>query len=123
MNDDIKRDNLETEFEHYDRQRQEVFRLLQNIECLIIESHPAIADSNAGKPGFNNKEGKPYRNSFSSLLSLCKQYLNEGGEPTDVSNLLTEIRNAYSHNRYVKSESKDLDIRSLSLPEVAEYEK
>lgn len=121
VNDDIKRDNLETEFEHYDRQRQEVFRLLQNIERLIIESHPAIADSNAGKPGFNNKEGKPYRNSFSSLLSLCKQYLNEGGEPTDVSNLLTEIRNAYSHNRYVKSESKDLDIRSLSLPEVADH--
>ena len=120
-NGDIKRDNLETEFDHYDRQRQEVFRLLQKIERLIIKSHPALADSNAGKPGFYNKEGKPYRNSFSSLLSLCKQYLNEGGKPTDVSDLLTEIRNAYSHNRYVKSESENLDIRSLSLPEVSDH--
>lgn len=121
MNGDIKREKLETEFDHYDRQRQEVFRLLQKIESLIIMSHPALADSNAGKPDFYDKEGKPYRNSFSSLLSLCKQYLNEGGKPTDVSCLLTEIRNAFSHNRYVKSESENLDIRSLSLPEVADH--
>ena len=120
-NGDIKRDDLETEFDHYDRQRQEVFRLLQNIERLIIKSHPALANSNAGKPEFYDENGKPYRNSFSSLLFLCKQYLSEGGEPTDVSNLLTEIRNAFSHNRYVKSQDKQLDIRTLSLPEVADH--
>ena len=118
---DIKRDNLETEFDHYDRQRQEVFRLLQEIERLIIKSHPAIANNNAGKPEFYDKDGKPYRNSFSSLLSLCKQYLNEDGNPSDVSILLTEIRNAFSHNRYVKSQNKLLDIRTLSLPEVADH--
>lgn len=118
---DIKRDNLETEFDHYDRQRQEVFRLLQEIERLIIKSHPALANNNAGKPEFYDKDGKPYRNSFSSLLSLCKQYLNEDGNPSDVSILLTEIRNAFSHNRYVKSQNKLLDIRTLSLPEVADH--
>lgn len=120
-NGDIKRDELETEFDHYDHQRQEVFRLLQKIERLIIKSHPALADSNAGKPEFYDENGTPYRNSFSSLLLLCKQYLSEGGEPTGVSNLLTEIRNAFSHNRYVKSQDKQLDIRTLSLPEVADH--
>jgi len=119
-NGDIKRENLETEFDHYDCQRHEIFRLIQEIERQIIKSHSILANSNVGKPSFYDENGKAYRNSFSGLLSLCKQYLNEGGKPTDVSNLLTEIRNAFSHNRYVKSQNKQLDIRTLSLPKVAD---
>ena len=117
---DIKRENLENEFDHYDRQRREVFRLLQAIEREIIKANPAISDRNAGKKGFYDEDGKPYRNSFRSLLSLCKKYVDEQGDLNDLSNLLAEIRNAFSHNRYAMNSKEPLDICKLSLPQVAD---
>lgn len=120
---DIKRENLENEFDHYDRQRREVFRLLQAIEWEIIKANPAISDENAGKEGFYYYEDgkrKPYRNSFRNLLSLCKKYVNEQGNLNDLSNLLNEIRNAFSHNRYARNNKAPLDISKLSLPQVAD---
>ena len=117
---DIKREDLESEFDHYDRQRREVFRLLQAMEREIIKANPAISDKNAGKEGFYDEDGKPYRNSFRSLLSLCKKYIDEKGNLNDFSNLLTEIRNAFSHNRYVQNSKEPLDISKLLLPQVAD---
>ena len=117
---DIKRENLENEFDHYDRQRREVFRLLQAIEREIIIANPAISDKNAGKEGFYAEDGKPYRNSFRSLLSLSKKYVDEQGNLNDLSNLLTEIRNAFSHNRYARNAKEPLDISKLLLPQVAD---
>lgn len=117
---DIKRENLENEFDHYDRQRREVFRLLQAIELEIIKANPALSDKNAGNADFYYKKGKPYRNSFSSLLSLCKKYVKEKTELNDLGKLLVEIRNAFSHNRYAQNTKDPLDVSKLSLPQVAD---
>lgn len=114
----IDRNCLEEELDHYDRQRHQVFEIIQAIERRIIELHPEVKNPHSDK--FNYAErNMPYLNSFSGLLSLCKEYLKENGDPNDVSKLLVEIRNAYSHNRYVESSLTELDITKMLPPQVA----
>ena len=116
----IERSNLEDEFDSYDRKRLKVFAVLQDIERQIIAQHPELADKNAGGSGFRDADGKPYRNSFSGLLSLCKQYLATEGKLNDLGYGIVDIRNAFSHNRYTSNDNKKIDISKMSLPQVAE---
>ena len=127
----IRREELEQELDFYDRRRHEVFALLQDIERRIISENPSVQDGNARGEGFyydktvgNKTEKIAYRNNFYGLLSLCNRYLaseNNSTEPelTEEGNMLVEIRNAFSHNRYVKSLTDPINISMLSLPEVA----
>ena len=119
----IERTDLEDELDIYDRKRLKVFAVLQAIEHRIIREHPELADSNANGHGFFDSEGKPYRNSFSGLLTLCKQYLaSEEKEKVlnDLGYSIVDIRNAFSHNRYTSSDNKKIDISKMTLPQVAE---
>ena len=119
----IERQNLEEELDNYDRKRLKVFAVLQAIERRIIKEHPELADSNVGGQGFCDTDGKPYRNSFSGLLSLCKQYLATEEKEKVLNELgygIVDIRNAFSHNRYTSSDNKKIVISKMSLPQVAE---
>ena len=116
----IDRTNLEKELDSYDRKRLKVFAVLQAIEHKIIKDHPELTDSNAGGQGFCDTDGKPYRNSFSGLLSLCKQYLATENKINDLGYSIVDIRNAFSHNRYTSNDNKKIDISTMSLPQVAE---
>ena len=116
-NEIIDRDNLESELDSYDQKRRKVFAILQDIERIIIKNNPEVKNSSNDK--FIDKDGKIRLNHFSGLLNLCKEYLKDNGDPNDVSELLVEIRNAFSHNRYVYSDNKLLKIKKISLPEVA----
>lgn len=116
----IDRSNLEKELDSYDRKRLKVFAVLQAIERKIIKEHPELADSNAGGQGFCDTDGKPYRNSFSGLLSLCKQYLATEDKLNDLGYGIVDIRNAFSHNRYTSTDNKKIDISKMTLPQVAE---
>ena len=121
--DVIDRTDLEIELDIYDRKRIKVFAVLQAIERRIIDEHPELADSNANGQGFCNIDGKPYRNSFSGLLSLCKQYLATEGKEKVLNDLgygIVDIRNAFSHNRYTSSDNNKIDISKMTLPQVAE---
>lgn len=117
--DIIERSKLEDELDSYDRNRLKVFAILQAIERRIINEHPELADKNAGGQGFYDADGKPYRNSFSGLLSLCKQYLANDNELNDLGYGIVDIRNAFSHNRYTNSDNNNIDISNMTLPQVA----
>ena len=119
------REDLERELERYDNSRPEIFRVLQEIERDIIHEHQsALCDENYGKEGFGYTDDKgdymSYRNNFSRLLTLCDQYRKADGMPNEQAEIFTEIRNSYSHNRYVKELCKLIEAGDLSLPNVAE---
>lgn len=111
--------DLIMELSSYDQQRLKVFSIVQAIERAIINQHPELADSNANGPGFIGPKGKPYRNSFSSLLTLCKQYLKTEGVLNDLGCSLDDVRNAFSHNRYTDNDNKCIDISKMTLPQIA----
>lgn len=115
----VERDDLEKELDSYDRQRLKVFAVLQAIENKIIKEHPELNDNNAGGLGFCDADGKPYRNSFSGLLSLCEQYLASEDELNELGYGIVDIRNAFSHNRYTSSDNLKVDISKMTLPQVA----
>lgn len=119
------REDLEKELEKYDNTRPEIFKVLQQIERSIIRDHQdSLCDENADKEGFSyiDDDGnlKPYRNNFFHLLTLCDQYCKTDGNPNEQAIILSEIRNSYSHNRYVKDLCKLIEAGKLTLPKVAE---
>lgn len=81
---EIEREALEKEFENYDLTRPEIFGAIHQIEREIIEAHKI--DKN-----------DPIKINFRRLLSL------KNGDATNLdedSEIIIEIRNAFSHNRY-----------------------
>ena len=81
---EIEREALEREFENYDLTRPEIFGAIHQIEREIIEAHKI--DKN-----------DPIKINFRRLLSL------KNGDATNLdedSEIIIEIRNAFSHNRY-----------------------
>ena len=119
------REDLEKELERYDNSRTDIFEVLQQIERSIIQGcESALCDENYGKDGFgytdDKGEYKSYRNNFSRLLTLCDQYRRADGMPNEQAEILSRIRNAYSHNKYVEKLCQLIEEGKLSLPNVAE---
>ena len=110
----ISHTDLMSELAAYDQIRSTVFRLIQNIEQLIINQTPVLQDS--ASPDFWAREGLPKRNNFASLLDLLDK-LNGVELTTNERKLLVAIRNAFSHNSYNIDLSQIRDVKKL--PEVA----
>ncbi|MCR5851429.1 MAG: type VI-B CRISPR-associated RNA-guided ribonuclease Cas13b [Bacteroidaceae bacterium] len=110
----IRHTDLMSELAAYDQKRSTVFKLIQQIEALIVKGNDAL--NNPDSPDFWAKPGLPKRNNFSSLLELI-DHLNQTALNTEERTLLVAIRNAFSHNSY------NLDLSQIAgvkhLPEVA----
>lgn len=110
----IRHTDLMSELAAYDQKRSTVFKLIQQIEALIVKGNDAL--NNPDSPDFWAKPGLPKRNNFSSLLELI-DHLNQTALTTEERTLLVAIRNAFSHNSY------NLDLSQIAgvkhLPEVA----
>ena len=110
----IRHTDLMSELAAYDQHRSTVFKLIQQIENLIIEKNTALKSPDS--EDFWVKEGLPRRNNFASLLELIEQ-LNDHNLTDDERKLLVAIRNAFSHNSY------NIDFTLINsikhLPEVA----
>lgn len=110
----IRHTDLMSELAAYDQHRSTVFKLIQQIENLIIEKNAAL--KNPDSEDFWVKEGLPKRNNFASLLELI-DHLNNVALTDDERKLLVAIRNAFSHNSYNIDFSLIKDVKHL--PEVA----
>jgi len=116
----IKREDIDDELDEYDRNRKEIFAKIHAIEKLIINAHAdQLDDSNAGKEGFVNEDGEPYRTNFRSLLSLVESIRIDRKKLTKEGELIVETRNAFSHNKYIEQLKDIADEKGLTLPEVA----
>lgn len=95
---EIDRGTLESEFGEYDVMRPEVFRLIHDIERSIYERFRAQFEAKVPEVYyFTGANGKAQRlNNFNNLLSLATDAL-------DAHELLTEVRNAFSHNRFTRT--------------------
>ena len=118
---DITRDDLEAEFESYDRERLEVFANVHKIEQMILERHRELKDKNS--PHFyyydENGELKAKRGNFNKLLEYS--HILEDSDSAEAVN----IRNAFSHNSY-KGQGKykgkvleQIDIPTKSIGDIA----
>jgi len=110
----IRHTDLMSELAAYDQHRSTVFKLIQQIENLIIERNKAL--KNPESEDFWVKEGLPKRNNFASLLELIDQ-LNNVALTDEERKLLVAVRNAFSHNSYNIDFSLIKDVKHL--PEVA----
>lgn len=110
----IRFGDLMGELASYDRKRSEIFRLMQQIEAIAMNSDAALQDPNDSR--FWAHEGLPKRNSFAAMVALLDQ-LNETPMLPEQRTLLVAIRNAFSHNTY------NIDLSTIQevkhLPEVA----
>ena len=110
----IRFGDLMGELASYDRKRSEIFRLMQQIEAIAMNSDAALRDPNDSR--FWAHEGLPKRNSFKAMVALLDQ-LNETPMQPEQRTLLVAIRNAFSHNTY------NIDLSTIQevkhLPEVA----
>lgn len=110
----IRHTDLMSELAAYDQHRSTIFKLIQQIENLIIEKNEALR--NPDNAAFWAKEDLPKRNNFASLLELIDQ-LNNVTLTDEERKLLVAIRNAFSHNSYNIDFSLIRDVKHL--PEVA----
>ena len=110
----IRHTDLMSELAAYDQTRSTIFKLIQQIEELIIEKNDVL--NNPESEDFWVKDDLPKRNNFASLLKLIDQ-LNNVSLTDDERNLLIAIRNAFSHNSYNIDFSLIKDVKHL--PEVA----
>lgn len=110
----IRHTDLMSELASYDQNRSTIFKLIQQIEGLIIKKNEVL--NNPDDKDFWVREGLPKRNNFASLLELIDQ-IDYVALTDDERNLLVAIRNAFSHNSY------NLDLSLIEnanhLPEVA----
>ncbi len=110
----ISHTDLMSELAAYDQKRSTVFKLIQQLEALIIKQNEQL--NNPDSPDFWAKEGLPKRNNFASLLELTEK-LNEIALSAEERTLLVAIRNAFSHNSYNINLSLIKDVKHI--PEVA----
>ena len=110
----IRHTDLMSELAAYDQYRSTIFKLIQNIEDLIIKSNAVLKDPESD--GFWAHKDLAKRNNFASLLELINQ-LNNVELTDDERKLLVAIRNAFSHNSYNIDFSLIKDVKHL--PEVA----
>ena len=110
----IRHTDLMSELAAYDRNRSTIFKLIQQIEELIIEKNEVL--KNPELEGFWAHEGLPKRNNFASMLDLIDQ-LNNVTLTEDERKLIVAIRNAFSHNSYNIDLSLIKNVKHL--PEVA----
>ena len=110
----IRHTDLMSELAAYDQHRSTIFKLIQQIEDLIIKNNAVLDNPDADD--FWVREGLPKRNNFASLLELIDQ-LNNVALTDDERKLLVAIRNAFSHNSYNIDFSLIRNVKHL--PEVA----
>lgn len=110
----IRHTDLMGELAAYDQKRSAVFKLIQEIEDIVIKANSNLSDPN--KAEFWAKEGLPRRNNFASMLELINK-LKETSLTNEERKLLVAIRNAFGHNSYNIDLSLIKDIKKL--PEVA----
>lgn len=111
----IRHTDLMSELAAYDQNRSTIFKLIQEIENLVLEKNDSVLN-NPEDDGFWAKKGLPKRNNFASLLELIDR-INNINLTDDERKLLVAIRNAFSHNSY------NIDFTHINsikhLPEVA----
>lgn len=111
----IRHTDLMSELAAYDQSRSTIFKLIQEIENMVLEKNDSVLN-NPEDDGFWAKKGLPKRNNFASLLELIDR-INNINLTDDERKLLVAIRNAFSHNSY------NIDFTHINsikhLPEVA----
>lgn len=113
---EIDRADLEREFGEYDRRRTDVFRLVHEIEQNIYERFRAQFDEKVPEIYYfaDGTDKMPRLNNFNNLLSLVI-----GG--LEAHALLTEVRNAFSHNRYTRPAIVQLSGKGPLAPEILQH--
>ncbi|MBP5561398.1 MAG: type VI-B CRISPR-associated RNA-guided ribonuclease Cas13b [Muribaculaceae bacterium] len=111
---DIDRNDLEQEFEKYDRVRFDVFENAHRIERLILERHKELHDKMSPHYYYDDKgENKAKRTSFSQLLAYAKLFSEK--EESEAIN----IRNSFAHNAYIGEGFEKVNVPTTTVGEIA----
>lgn len=104
----VNKESIEKEFERYDDSRPEVVKLVFDFEKLAYEKYPEMK----AYPALYHERGENF--GFSALLS---ELIERKAMKEDNKEVLRQIRNAFEHNVYPKSEKSIVEI--TVLPEIA----
>ena len=113
----VSHTDLMSELAAYDQRRSTVFRLIQQIEDIVISGNAILANPDCDIFWVDGKRGElAKRNNFASLLKMI-DLINTTSLTDDERTLLVAIRNAFGHNSY------RVDLKKIGginhLPEVA----
>ena len=116
--DKITHADLHSELAHYDQGRSSVFKNIQEIEKMVLDTYPELnqPDSAAFLMEGTNV---PKRNNFMSLIGLLEQSDDHLLDEKE-KKLLISIRNAFSHNTYKIDLHQALPDEKIELSKVAD---
>lgn len=105
----IKREDLEKELLAYDLNRTEIYKTVHDTEKLILDKFKEIENMyyTDGELEFDfhkDERGKHVTDNFNAIITYFDKKVSSIASAKEASNIMIEIRNAFGHNRYTKSE-------------------
>ena len=110
----LTRNELENEFDEYDRKRHEVFANIHKIEQLILARHKELKDKHS-RDYYYEENGKkmPKRSNFGKMLE------HSGIIDEDDGAEAVNIRNAFSHSSYIGEHFDKVELSTQRIGEIA----
>lgn len=115
---EIRYADLHSEFAIYDQDRSSVFKIIHDLEKMILDAYPEL---NQPDNETFNVDGKdvPKRNNFRALLGLLER-TDENQLSDKEKELIISIRNAFGHNTYHVDLHDAAAEQKIELPKVAD---
>ena len=109
-NIEIKRSMLEQELQAYDNNRVEIYKCVHDVEKAILDKfkelenkYYTINDDNSYEYHDSRPEGgNQVPNNFRAIINYFDKIILQQSTEVQLSNIMGEIRNAFSHNRYAR---------------------
>lgn len=125
----INRSELEQELLAYDNNRTEIYKIVHDVEKAIIDKFPEIKGLTFTEDGHqieyhdDRSSGVPVTNNFRAIVTYFDKKVPQVLSADQISDLasevMIEIRNAFGHNRYTKSELLTIDAVNAQLTQIA----
>lgn len=127
-NIEIKRSMLEQELQAYDNNRVEIYKCVHDIEKVILDKFKELekmyftrtADYDFEFHDCCSTGSKPVSDNFDAIVGYFDKIILKLPTKDQLSKIMSEIRNAFSHNRYTKSDILLTAEVNAKLPEIAD---
>ncbi|MBR5898837.1 MAG: type VI-B CRISPR-associated RNA-guided ribonuclease Cas13b [Muribaculaceae bacterium] len=123
----IKRAQLEQELQAYDNNRVEIYKCVHDVEKFILNKFKVLENKYyTRKPDYSfefhdncPEKGNPVQNNFNAIVNYFDKIIQHLSTEAQLSSIMGEIRNAFSHNRYTNSDILPTEEVNAQLTQIA----
>lgn len=123
----IERAQLEQELQAYDNNRVEIYKCVHDVEKFILNKFKVLENKYyTRKPDYSfefhdncPEKGDPVQNNFNAIVNYFDKIIQHLSTEAQLSSIMGEIRNAFSHNRYTNSDILPTEEVNAQLTQIA----